>query len=64
MPVTYLPDLCLAVACGSHKLDSRASRLQPVNRILDENVVRRIVPKLEAAGAHGIVEYPLNKFID
>jgi ATP phosphoribosyltransferase len=34
-----------------------------VNTILDENVVRSIVPKLKGAGACGIVEYPLNKII-
>jgi len=35
-----------------------------VNTILDENVVRHIVPKLKQAGACGIVEYPLNKIIE
>ncbi|HZT78863.1 MAG TPA: ATP phosphoribosyltransferase, partial [Gemmataceae bacterium] len=35
-----------------------------VNTILDENTVRHIVPQLKAAGARGIVEYPLNKIID
>lgn len=35
-----------------------------VNTILDETVVRSIVPKLKAAGARGLVEYPLNKVID
>ncbi len=35
-----------------------------VNTILDENVVRNIIPKLKAAGACGLVEYPLNKIID
>jgi ATP phosphoribosyltransferase len=35
-----------------------------VNTILEESVVRSIVPKLKAAGACGIVEYPLNKIID
>src|SRR5262249_52112065 len=35
-----------------------------VNTILDENTVRLIVPQLKAAGARGIVEYPLNKIID
>jgi ATP phosphoribosyltransferase len=35
-----------------------------VNTIIEENVVRTIVPKLKAAGATGIVEYPLNKIID
>ena len=35
-----------------------------VNTIIDENVVRHIVPQLKAAGARGIVEYPLSKIID
>jgi ATP phosphoribosyltransferase len=35
-----------------------------VNTILDETVVRHIVPQLKQAGARGIVEYPLNKIID
>jgi ATP phosphoribosyltransferase len=35
-----------------------------VNTILDEGVVRRLIPDLKRAGASGIVEYPLNKIID
>src|SRR5438128_1189593 len=35
-----------------------------VNTILDEDVVRHIVPQLKQAGACGIVEYPLNKIIE
>ncbi len=35
-----------------------------VNTILDENIVRHIVPQLKQAGACGIVEYPLNKIIE
>lgn len=35
-----------------------------INTILDESVVRHIVPQLKSAGARGIVEYPLNKIID
>ena len=35
-----------------------------VNTIVDESVVRKIIPRLKAAGAHGIVEYPLSKIID
>ncbi len=31
--------------------------------IVDENVVRAIIPKLKRAGAEGIIEYPLNKVI-
>ena len=35
-----------------------------VNTIVDESVVREIVPKLKDAGARGIVEYPINKIIE
>ena len=35
-----------------------------VNTVIDESVVRKIIPQLKAAGARGIVEYPLNKVID
>ena len=34
-----------------------------VNTILEESTVRIILPRLKAAGAQGIVEYPLNKII-
>ena len=32
--------------------------------VLDETVVRTIIPRLKEAGARGIVEYPLNKVIE
>jgi ATP phosphoribosyltransferase len=35
-----------------------------VSTILDERVVRQIVPKLKEAGAQGIVEYAISKIID
>jgi ATP phosphoribosyltransferase len=35
-----------------------------VNTIINESVVRQIIPRLKSAGARGIVEYPLNKVID
>jgi len=35
-----------------------------VNTILDESIVRHTIPQLKAAGASGIVEYPINKIID
>lgn len=35
-----------------------------VNTIIDESIVRTIVPKLKAAGATGIVEFPISKIID
>ena len=34
-----------------------------VDTIIDEKVVRDLIPKLKAAGAEGIIEYPLNKVI-
>ena len=34
-----------------------------VNTILEEAVVRDVIPKLKAAGATGIVEYPLSKVV-
>jgi ATP phosphoribosyltransferase len=35
-----------------------------VNTIVDEAYVRQIIPQLKAAGARGIVEYPITKIID
>ncbi len=34
-----------------------------VETIIDEHVVRELVPALKAAGAEGIIEYPLNKVV-
>jgi ATP phosphoribosyltransferase len=34
-----------------------------VETIIDEKVVREIIPQLKMAGAEGIIEYPLNKVI-
>ncbi|MGH9521818.1 MAG: ATP phosphoribosyltransferase [Terriglobales bacterium] len=34
-----------------------------VNTILEEDVVRDVIPRLKAANAQGIVEYPLNKVV-
>jgi ATP phosphoribosyltransferase len=34
-----------------------------VNTILEESVVREIIPRLKEAGAEGIVEFPLNKIV-
>lgn len=35
-----------------------------VDTVVEESVVRELIPKLKKAGATGIVEYPLNKVID
>ena len=34
-----------------------------VETIIDEHVVRELIPQLKAAGAEGITEYPLNKVV-
>ncbi|MDQ3068597.1 MAG: ATP phosphoribosyltransferase [Acidobacteriota bacterium] len=34
-----------------------------VNTIIEERTVRDLIPRLKAAEAHGIVEYPLNKIV-
>jgi ATP phosphoribosyltransferase len=34
-----------------------------VNTIIEEHTARDIIPRLKAAGASGIVEYPLNKVV-
>jgi ATP phosphoribosyltransferase len=34
-----------------------------VETIIDEKVVRELIPQLKAAGAEGIIEYPLNKVV-
>ncbi len=35
-----------------------------VTTIIDESIVRHIIPRLKSAGARGIVEFPLNKIIE
>ena len=34
-----------------------------VDTVIDEHIVREIIPQLKAAGAEGIIEYPLNKVV-
>ena len=34
-----------------------------VETIIDEHIVRELIPQLKAAGAEGIIEYPLNKVV-
>lgn len=41
----------------------RAEGWYAVSTIVDEDIVRRIIPKLKSSGAEDIVEYPLNKVV-
>ena len=34
-----------------------------IDTIIDETIVREIIPELKSRGAEGIVEYPLNKVV-
>jgi ATP phosphoribosyltransferase len=34
-----------------------------VETIIDEHIIRELIPQLKAAGAEGIIEYPLNKVV-
>ena len=34
-----------------------------VETVINESIVRVLIPKLKMAGAEGIIEYPLNKLI-
>jgi len=57
--LTLLPALLRPTVSGLADEDWVA-----VNTIMDEAIVRHIIPRLKAAGARGIVEYPLSKVID
>jgi ATP phosphoribosyltransferase len=35
-----------------------------LNTVIQEHLVRELVPKLKESGASGIVEYPLSKIVD
>ncbi len=34
-----------------------------VETIIDEHIVRELIPQWKAAGAEGLIEYPLNKVV-
>ena len=42
----------------------RAEGWYAINTIVDEDLVRDLIPELKDAGAEGIVEFPLNKIVD
>ena len=53
LPAMKTPTVSNLTADGWHDVDT----------IIDEKVVRNLIPKLKEAGAEGIIEYPLNKVI-
>jgi len=65
VPESGLPALLGALPALRNPTVSRLS--QPgwvaVETIIEERVVRELIPKLKALGAEGIIEYPLNKVV-
>ncbi len=53
LPAMKNPTVSALTLKGWHAIDT----------IIDEKVVRDLIPKLKEAGAEGIIEYPLNKVI-
>jgi phosphoribosyl-AMP cyclohydrolase len=43
--------------------DARTGRVLMLGFLNEESTVREVIPKLKAAKATGIVEYPLNKVV-
>jgi ATP phosphoribosyltransferase len=65
LPEARLPELLKALPALRNP--TVAQLAQPgwiaVETIIDERVVREIIPELKALGAEGIIEYPLNKVV-
>jgi ATP phosphoribosyltransferase len=55
----------LLPALGTPTISALAdTRWVAVNTIVEERLVRELIPQLSEAGAQGIVEYPLNKIVE
>jgi ATP phosphoribosyltransferase len=65
LPEAKLPELLQSLP--SLRTPTVAHLAQPgwiaVETVIDEKVVREILPQLKALGAEGIIEYPLNKLV-
>jgi ATP phosphoribosyltransferase len=60
-----LDNVLLALPALRHPTVSQLSdpNWVAINTIVEERIVRQLIPKLKSAGAEGIVEYPLNKVV-
>jgi ATP phosphoribosyltransferase len=55
----------LLPALGTPTISALADdRWVAVNTVVEERLVRELIPQLSEAGARGLVEYPLNKIVD
>ena len=65
IPENRLPDLLKALPALRNPTVAKlaGSEWVAVETIIDEKIVREIIPQLKALGAEGIIEYPLNKLV-
>jgi ATP phosphoribosyltransferase len=65
LPESSLADVLKALPALRNPTISRLATPEwvAIETIIDEAVVREIIPQLKALGAEGIIEYPLNKVV-
>ena len=65
IPKDRLQELLRSLPALRNPTVSRSRTLDwvAVETIIDESVVREIIPQLKELGAEGIIEYPLNKVV-
>jgi len=65
LPEARLPELLRALPALRNPTIAHLATPEwvAVETIIDESVVREIIPQLKALGAEGIIEYPLNKVV-
>jgi ATP phosphoribosyltransferase len=65
LPEARLPELLAALPALRNPTVAKLAQGDwvAVETIIDERVVREIIPQLKALGAEGIIEYPLNKVV-
>lgn len=65
LPEASLSDVLAALPALRNPTVSRLATPEwvAIETIIDESVVREIIPQLKALGAEGIIEYPLNKVV-
>ena len=65
LPEARLPELLKALPALRNPTIAHLATPEwvAVETIIDESVVREIIPQLKSLGAEGIIEYPLNKVV-
>ena len=65
VPEKYLDNVVAILPCLKEPTVShlRNSDWVAVEVVVDEQIVREVIPKLKKVGAEGIIEYALNKVI-